>query len=189
MWKESIFENGELMDNIKIFLFWSCCPQSCLTCCWEERHAAGCLGRFLLTCRFLSNCDLAASGPQWDTPLGHAWVQPERGIALACLRFVCEVNEQIHMDWQRRLWRRVCSRFTPQQRREMFDEDWRNAEVRYFMLYLARASVVVADICHYCQRKGSLEEAWTTLSEQIDGGFFAADWAPAGPQLPLASPE
>jgi len=192
MWVERIFENGELMLNIKCFLFWSCCPQSCLTCCWEERNAAGAFGRFLLTCRFLSNCNLNASGSQWETPLGRAWVQPQRGIALARLRFLREVNEQNHMDWQRRLWRRVCGRFDARERRGMFDDDWAYGDVRYFMVSLACAEIDVTDFCDHCETKRFVSEAlagWTELSEQVDGAFFAADWAPGGPQLPLAPRE
>jgi len=177
LWQEVIFENAELLCYIKCFLFWSCSPQSCLTCCWEEMNAAGAFGRFLLTCRFLSNCDLNASGSQWDTPLGRAWVQPERGIALARLRFLREVNEQNHMDWQRRLWRRACGRLAAAQRRAIWEEDWAHGEPRYFMLYFACNSVVYTDFCHLCRWERSDAEAgqgvWN-LSEQVDGSFFEA---------------
>ena len=39
-WQVIIFENGDLLANVKSFWFWSFRPQYCLTCCWEELTAA-----------------------------------------------------------------------------------------------------------------------------------------------------
>ena len=93
-WQEVIFENAELLSIIKSFLYWSCRPQSCLTCCWGELNAAHGFARFLLTCRFLGNCNLLADGPQWHSTLGRVWVAPERGAALARLSFLRAVNRR-----------------------------------------------------------------------------------------------
>ena len=146
MWVERIFENGELLCYIKCFLFWSCCPQSCLTCCWEERNAAGSFGRFLLTCRFLSNCDLNASGSQWDTPLGRAWVQPERGIALARLRFLREVNLRNHRSMQRAVWQSV---HEAEQGRARMGIRLANDERRHLMLTVRAAHIVEVYYCEH----------------------------------------
>ena len=105
-WQEVIFENAELLRIIKSFLYWSCRPQSCLTCCWEELNAAHGIARFLLTCRFLSNCNLFADGPQWHCALGRVWVAPERGGALARLSFLRAVNRGNHHRMQQAVrWR------------------------------------------------------------------------------------
>ena len=99
-WQEVIFENAELLSIIKSFLYWSWCPQSCLTCCWEELNAAHGFARFLLTCRFLSNCTLLLDGPQWQSTLGRVWVAPERGGELARLSFLRAVNRRNHHQMQ-----------------------------------------------------------------------------------------
>ena len=99
-WQEVIFENAELLSIIKNFLYWSCCPQSCLTCSWGELNAAHGFARFLLTCRFLSNCTLLLDGPQWQSTLGRVWVAPERGGALARLSFLRAVNRRNHHQMQ-----------------------------------------------------------------------------------------
>ena len=105
-WQEVIFENAELLRIIKSFLYWSCRPQSCLTCCWGELNAAHGIARFLLTCRFLSNCNLFADGPQWHCALGRVWVAPERGGALARLSFLRAVNRGNHHRMQQAVrWR------------------------------------------------------------------------------------
>ena len=105
-WQEVIFENAELLSIIKSFLYWSWCPQSCLTCCWEELNAAHGFARFLLTCRFLGNCNLLADGPQWHSTLGRVWVAPERGAALARLSFLRAVNRRNHHRMQQAVrWR------------------------------------------------------------------------------------
>ena len=105
-WQEVIFENAELLSIIKNFLYWSCCPQSCLTCSWGELNAAHGFARFLLTCRFLSNCTLLVDGPQWQSTLGRVWVAPERGGALARLSFLRAVNRRNHHRMQQGVrWR------------------------------------------------------------------------------------
>ena len=105
-WQAVIFENAELLPIIKSFLYWSCRPQSCLTCCWGELNVAHGFARFLLTCRFLSNCNLFADGPQWHCALGRVWVAPERGGALARLSFLRAVNRGNHHRMQQAVrWR------------------------------------------------------------------------------------
>ena len=167
MWKETIFENCELMRNIKCFLFWSCCPQSCLTCCWEDRNAAGCFGRFLLTCRFLSNCDLNASGSQWDTPLGRAWVQPERGIALARLRFLREVNLRNHRSMQRAVWQSVEE---SEERRARMGIRLASEERRHLMLTVRAAHIVEVYYCEH-HRLHPIT-ARVPIAHQLNGGVL-----------------
>ena len=146
LWQEVIFENAELLCYIKCFLFWSCSPQRCLTCCWAEMNAADCFGRFLLTCRFLSNCDLNASGSQWDTPLGRAWVQPERGIALARLRFLREVNLRNHRSMQRAVWQSV---HEAEQGRARMGIRLASDERRHLMLTVRAAHIVEVYYCEH----------------------------------------
>ena len=167
MWKELIFENGELMRNIKCFLFWSCCPQSCLTCCWEERNVAGCFGRFLLTCRFLSNCDLTALGQQWDTPMGRAWTPPERGIALARLRFLREVNLRNHRSMQRAVWQSV---HEAEQGRARMGIRLANDERRHLMLTVRAAHIVEVYYCEH-HRLHPIT-ARVPIAHQLQGGVL-----------------
>ena len=138
-WQEVIFENAELLPTIKSFLYWSCRPQSCLTCCWEELNAAHGFARFLLTCRFLGNCNLLADGPQWHSTLGRVWVAPERGAALARLSFLRAVNRRNHHQMQQgERWREAVAgrererrgiRVTPFQRRHVLITTTRAAHI------------------------------------------------------------
>ena len=138
-WQEVIFENAELLSIIKSFLYWSWRPQSCLTCCWEELNAAHGFARFLLTCRFLSNCTLLLDGPQWQSTLGRVWVAPERGGALARLNFLRAVNRRNHHQMQQgERWREAVAgrererrgiRVTPFQRRHVLITTTRAAHI------------------------------------------------------------
>ena len=138
-WQEIIFENAELLSIIKNFLYWSCCPQSCLTCSWGELNAAHGFARFLLTCRFLSNCTLLLDGPQWQSTLGRVWVAPERGGALARLSFLRAVNRRNHHQMQQgERWREAVAgrererrgiRVTPFQRRHVLITTTRAAHI------------------------------------------------------------
>ena len=138
-WQEVIFENAELLSIIKNFLYWSCCPQSCLTCSWGELNAAHGFARFLLTCRFLSNCTLLLDGPQWQSTLGRVWVAPERGGALARLSFLRAVNRRNHHQMQQgERWREAVAgrererrgiRVTPFQRRHVLITTTRAAHI------------------------------------------------------------
>ena len=143
-WQEVIFENAELLSIIKSFLYWSWCPQSCLTCCWEELNAAHGFARFLLTCRFLSNCILLLDGPQWQSTLGRVWVAPERGGALARLSFLRAVNRRNHHQMQQgERWREAVAgrererrgiRVTPFQSRHVLITTTRAAHIFHVFL-------------------------------------------------------
>ena len=143
-WQEVIFENAELLSIIKNFLYWSCCPQSCLTCSWGELNAAHGFARFLLTCRFLSNCSLLLDGPQWQSTLGRVWVAPERGGALARLSFLRAVNRRNHHQMQQgERWKEAVAgrererrgiRVTPFQRRHVLITTTRAAHIFHVFL-------------------------------------------------------
>ena len=167
-WQEVIFENAELLSIIKNFLYWSCCPQSCLTCCWEELNAAHGFARFLLTCRFLSNCNLFADGPQWHCALGRVWVAPERGGALARLSFLRAVNRGNHHRMQQAVRWREAEAERERERRGIRPTPFLR---RHVLLTTRAAHIVDVFLCDHHNAR-PLTALGVPLSMQLNGDLL-----------------
>ena len=166
LWQEVISENAELLCYIKCFLFWSCSPQRCLTCCWEEMNVAGCFGRFLLTCRFLCNWELACTSRSCVDAVGPSAVLPALGIAATRLRASCIINLRSHKAMQQHLWQTLWRRLDRRTRAEVVT--YMGAVDRHrFMLRMAEARLI--DVYFCVHHRDHPITRWVSIADQLHG--------------------
>ena len=104
-WLADIFAQAELLQIVADYLFWSPSPRHCMACGLRDLTAAPDFGRFLMCCRWLSNClvnDAAFDNAQDDIPPAVRFNQDGRWRAVRRLRYLTHVRmfdiEELLMD-------------------------------------------------------------------------------------------
>ena len=124
-WLADIFAQAELLQIVADYLFWSPSPRHCMACGLRDLTAAPDFGRFLMCCRWLSNClvnDAAFDNAQDDIPPAVRFNQDGRWRAVRRLRYLQHVRifdiEEMLMDMKDAVMERVVADSYA------FDIDW-----------------------------------------------------------------